>query len=1723
MPAPRSLDRRRDDATAVMEAGKRSSPGRRHTATGHALARTLALALAALLFPELASALDEITFVSAPSESLVAGASHAVTWVYATDDEVSGTTGDLNPFSIELRSCVGDAEQQASCGSGETCGNPYRALCSLETGASCMDSDGSYDVTIPEDVDSGVYVFSVTYLGASGWSSAASDATGLVSGCSESFLVEEAPASSAAALTATAPAALEPGDPFTAQWAYDDGSGQTGGSFEVNLYSCADAACANDSCGTFISALCGDGGCYDPGPGDYDVRVPATAAAGKFKLQVKSAVTSDTNAAVAETCTDAFDVTEPANNNNNNNNVVISTQPTPSPVVPPVAVVAATAAPLTPALVEDALTASPVPTPTAAPVPDPTAAPVPAPTAAPAPAPTAAPVPDPTAAPVAAADAVTPVATGGTTSSSDGNGNTPGTPPTPVPPRVTCNPAAEVEFTYAVESTTLQPLIKISHASENRDDGGCTNFSALYEWLQTKPAQVPENLLYPVNPNTNVVDTSGGPATGVWLLRTSVDIENGVLMEVMGTQTAGGDADKVLISSNPLVLRIRGTGGHLYFYETHVTSWVEALGAPHELPADSDGSEPRSYVGCLSEILEAGQTCDGVAQKQRGECRMDMIKSEIAYLGYDATESYGITWKVRGLCKDLSNRDTLFESVRVYGDIDDCDIHHLWYGHYSYGHLGGVWTNNLMHDNHVYGFDPHDDSDYLTISGNSCYDNGDHGIIASKRCDHLLVENNDSSNNGGSGIMLHQACDDSIVRDNVLQNNVDAGISLVETSRTSVSGNAMNNNKYGIRVLVGSNDNLVSLNDFESNTQNDIYLYIGSALDEVTVPGNTGINMRNTFDDNTVISTTKFPLDVEDSDETAIINNSFFGDGAFKFINSSNTRLSANTGDPADAIPFLESSCFAPNSADAKAQIVVATPAISKEAGQDFSTAFSYSGSGGTTGDLIAYDIELRTHSSDTATTGCGEDVFASLCTEEVAEDASLVCMDSDGSYDVQIPDDAPAGKYSIKIMLSEDNTVWGCTDAFDVTRPTTQDGSDPVVVVAGEPHVEEVESPGAMSPGKPFTARWVYDDGAGRGEGTFEVNLNACSDDGDCGDGGCGTFSTALCGDAGCSDPGTGDFDVLIPADLPLGDYKLEVVSTSDTNVKRCSDAPFSVMEEADLPDESADDGPATPAPSPPPLPTFAPFAPTAPPSTPPVAAPVAAPVASPVDSSPGEPGSPGTPPSPVPAMVECDPTAELEFTYTLETTKRPLVTVSHASGDRSESGCLTLTKLYDWLATGPPDVPTGMLLTVNPATETADTSATASPTGVWLLDTSVEVTNGVTFEIKGTAIGGDCDELKFSSTVKKWNRIMGHGGNIDIGSTYIRSWDATKTLDHIFKDGADGKSPRSFISCVSEVLFPGETCDGTAQKDMGVCRMDIMDSTLAYLGFDDTESYGITWKVRGLCDDLSNVDTLFESVRVYGDMKNSDIYGMWYGHYSYGHLGGVWTNNLMHDNHVYGFDPHDDSDYLTISGNTCYNNGNHGIIASKRCDHLLVENNESYDNDGSGIMLHKSCDDSVVRGNEAYGNFDAGLSLVETSRCSVAENNFEDNRWGLRIILGSSDNVFDSNILTENTNSDIYSYYGAAEEVPEVSPFTGINTNNVYSNNAVTHLVKTTVDIEDSDSTELSGNTFSGNDNGAHFVFLRSTNTHVVDNTGDAANGELDDITDSCFTPESDRLPLC
>ena len=61
----------------------------------------------------------------------------------------------------------------------------------------------------------------------------------------------------------------------------------------------------------------------------------------------------------------------------------------------------------------------------------------------------------------------------------------------------------------------------------------------------------------------------------------------------------------------------------------------------------TDGSKGRSYISAVSEIItDTKEKCNGKAKKNMGEARMDIEDSEMAYLGYFGSESYGLTWKV---------------------------------------------------------------------------------------------------------------------------------------------------------------------------------------------------------------------------------------------------------------------------------------------------------------------------------------------------------------------------------------------------------------------------------------------------------------------------------------------------------------------------------------------------------------------------------------------------------------------------------------------------------------------------------------------------------------------------------------------------------------------------------------------------------------------------------------------------------------------------------------------------------------------------------------------------------------------------------------------------------------------------------------------------------------------------------------------------------------------
>lgn len=73
------------------------------------------------------------------------------------------------------------------------------------------------------------------------------------------------------------------------------------------------------------------------------------------------------------------------------------------------------------------------------------------------------------------------------------------------------------------------------------------------------------------------------------------------------------------------------------------------------------------------------------------------------------------------------------------------------------------------------------------------------------------------------------------------------------------------------------------------------------------------------------------------------------------------------------------------------------------------------------------------------------------------------------------------------------------------------------------------------------------------------------------------------------------------------------------------------------------------------------------------------------------------------------------------------------------------------------------------------------------------------------------------------------------------VFSWDTSKNAPDVNED--DG---RSYIRAVSEVVVDeSETCGARPKENKGEARMDIENSEMAYLGFYDGESYGLTWKV--------------------------------------------------------------------------------------------------------------------------------------------------------------------------------------------------------------------------------------------------------------------------------------
>jgi parallel beta-helix repeat protein len=234
--------------------------------------------------------------------------------------------------------------------------------------------------------------------------------------------------------------------------------------------------------------------------------------------------------------------------------------------------------------------------------------------------------------------------------------------------------------------------------------------------------------------------------------------------------------------------------GTLKIDSVKITSWDATKNI--YASTSTDGKTQRAYI-----VSKSGATG-----------KMDILNSEIAYLGRDVSGEHGL---------DYYGSDSSL--------IQNNNIHHNWRAFYSAGVGGITFTKNVVHDNLQYGVDPHSGTHDMYLTYNKVYNNN-HGIICSVMCYNMHIENNELYNNQKDGIFMDAGSHHSTIANNKIYNE-DEGIQLPSLSYSEVFGNTITNSNYGIVI----------------------YTQIGSVFDRDDMCGSIGcVSIKNNIHDNTI-------------------------------------------------------------------------------------------------------------------------------------------------------------------------------------------------------------------------------------------------------------------------------------------------------------------------------------------------------------------------------------------------------------------------------------------------------------------------------------------------------------------------------------------------------------------------------------------------------------------------------------------------------------------------------------------------------------------------------------------------------------------------------------------------------------------------------------------------------------------------------------------------------
>ena len=273
----------------------------------------------------------------------------------------------------------------------------------------------------------------------------------------------------------------------------------------------------------------------------------------------------------------------------------------------------------------------------------------------------------------------------------------------------------------------------------------------------------------------------------------------------------------------------------------------------------------------------------------------------------------------------------------------------------------------------------------------------------------------------------------------------------------------------------------------------------------------------------------------------------------------------------------------------------------------------------------------------------------------------------------------------------------------------------------------------------------------------------------------------------------------------------------------------------------------------------------------------------------------------------------------------------------------------------------------------------------GEYLLNSSLELADAVTFEMSSSSGGDNLQYLKIAGA----NGIIVHG-KILIDGVKITSWNASS--NDVIQQDRNGNIHRGYVQFAAS--------EGS----------QIINSEFAYLG--DVQPGRRGFDLLGEGDGEPSHDIV---------IRNSKFHDMWFAFYSNGAYNIVVDGNEYYNNIKYALDPHTVTHDMNITNNYLHHNPI-GVICSDRCYNILIEGNMIHHNTDYGIFFSRNTHDSTARNNQIY-NVSTGIMVSESPNNQIYNNTIEEaTSQGIRLFnpILPDDGFTEGNLVYNNTIID-------------------------------------------------------------------------------------------------------